>query len=116
MSPGTWGAKMAVGFVRERERVGTTAPPPVREAPERRDRPGVIEVDRVKAPPPPAAPEPPAAPPAPRGGQRLLALALLIPALALVAFFGLRWLAYSRAHVSTDDAVVDGYVYPVNPK
>src|SRR2546428_4998112 len=56
------------------------------------------------------------APPAARSRRRLIALAVLVPALAIAAVFLAHWLAYSRTHQSTDDAAVDGDLYPVSAK
>jgi membrane fusion protein (multidrug efflux system) len=36
--------------------------------------------------------------------------------LIVAAIFGLRYWLYARAHESTDDAFIDGDVYPINPK
>src|SRR5207248_320962 len=54
--------------------------------------------------------------PRPQRSRRTLALAVLIPLLVVAAILGARWLAFSRAHASTDDAAVDGDVYAVSPR
>jgi len=54
---------------------------------------------------------------APRNShRRRVALAILIGLVVGGAIVGGRWMAYSRTHVSTDDAQVDSDIYPVSPR
>jgi membrane fusion protein (multidrug efflux system) len=64
------------------------------------------------------APVPSTAPDAPsrKGGRRTLVYALMGVALAALLGVGARHWLFSRNHVSTDDAQVDGHIIPVLPK
>ncbi|HEY3284487.1 MAG TPA: HlyD family secretion protein [Armatimonadota bacterium] len=48
--------------------------------------------------------------------RRTLALLAAVPVLLIIAVFAGRWLSYSHTHTSTDDATVDGDIYPVSGK
>src|SRR5207302_1883753 len=42
--------------------------------------------------------------------------AILIPLVVIAAFMLARWLSYNRTHAGTDDAAIDGDLYPVSAK
>jgi len=50
------------------------------------------------------------------GGRRRVSLALLLVVVVGGGLFGLRWIAYTRTHVKTDDAQVDSDIYPVSAR
>jgi len=57
----------------------------------------------------------PAAPPPPRGKRQIVFLIMGVALLGLVGFGAKRWW-FSRSHVSTDNAQVDGHIIPILPK
>ena len=70
---------------------------------------------RGARPEPGIAPEAPAAEAAP-GGRRRLVLMILGAVLLLLVAGGVRKYIWSRTHVSTDNAQVDGHIVPILPK
>jgi membrane fusion protein (multidrug efflux system) len=61
-------------------------------------------------------PAPPADSPAPRNGRKRKAIALFLVVLAATAVSGFAYWKYRQAHVSTDDAYVDGRIHMVSPR
>jgi len=57
----------------------------------------------------------PAAPPPPRGKRQIVFLIMGVALLGLGGFGAKRWW-FSRSHVSTDNAQVDGHIIPILPK
>jgi len=57
----------------------------------------------------------PAAPPPPRGKRQIVFLIMGVAMLGLVGLGAKRWW-FSRSHVSTDNAQVDGHIIPILPK
>src|SRR5204862_8174372 len=64
---------------------------------------------------PAPAPEAPAPRPA-RGGRRRLVLPIVLLAALAALTFGVRQWLYSRHHIATDNAQVEGHIGPVLPK
>jgi len=56
------------------------------------------------------------APAPPRRSRRRIVLAVGVVVAVAVLIFGARYIAYARAHESTDDAFIDGHIVGVSPK
>src|SRR5438445_4090969 len=73
------------------------------------------ETAQRSARPSPVSPEQPADPAKPSGRKRTVFIIMGVVLLGLVAVGARRWI-WSRSHVSTDNAQVDGHIVPILPK